>query len=378
MSVSSLNNKVGSANTEARCVILSFAEQKKFNFTTLDSGSLVHNFLTQHQDATSALINRVALSGVPLSPGVDSDAESAFAIMTTADAVLHCIEHILWIRFLCDLCRGSDGRGGNADSIFASFILGILATLVLGICGASIRSTILSSMKIHNASQEIFKLRQTNQEIALDLSVFEANTPEKAKTKAAAIVTLEANKELVSAYKNYRAAKIGYLVCAIICSIALLALAVGAILGIFFAGQLATAALSGAVIGCCASGGSLLFISFVSLIISSMCMAKKQKEAILHLNKATLYTMVGNQISSHPEDYLRNAFSQTVAQQCLGNQRKENMLSHSEVAYLQQLGHNAGQPPEAFPNNTPSAPPPYFSYAENSPPSYEESIRSAQ
>lgn len=373
MTVNSLNNKVESANTEARCAILSFTEQGKFNFTSLDSGSHVHNFLTQHQDATSASINRVALSGVPLFPGVDSDAESAFAIMTTADAVLHCIEHILWIRFLCDLCRGSDSRGGSADSIFASFILGILATLVLGIFGASIDH--FKSMKIHHASQEIFKLRQTNREISLDLSVFQANTPEKAKTKAAAIVTLEANKELVSAYKNYRAAKIGYLVCAIICAIALFALAVGAILGIFFAGPLATAALSAAIIGCCASGGSLLFISFVSFIISSMCMAKKQKEAVLHLNKATLYTMVANQISSHPEDYLRNAFSQTVAQQCLGNQRKENMLSHSEVAYLQQLG----QQPEAFPNNTPSAPPPpYSSYPENSPPSYEESMRSPQ
>lgn len=98
-------------------------------------------------------------------------------------------------------------------------------------------------------------MKQTNREISLDVSSFQANTPEKAKAKAAALVTLEANKELASAYKNYRAAKIGYLVCAIICSIALLALAAGAILGIFFTGPLATAAISAAIIGSCAAGG---------------------------------------------------------------------------------------------------------------------------
>ncbi|UWF55203.1 hypothetical protein NYR56_00350 [Chlamydia psittaci] len=378
MSVSSLNNKVEFANTEARCAILNFMDEGKFNFTSLNPGSHVHHFLSQHQDATSASINRAALSGVPLSSGADSDAECAFAIMTTSRAVLHCVEHILWIRFLCDLCRGSDNRG-STDSILASFVLGILGTLVVGIFGASLGSTILSSIKINSASKEIFRLKQTNREISLDVSSFQANTPEKAKAKAAALVTLEANKELASAYKNYRAAKIGYLVCAIICSIALLALAIGTLLGVFFAGPLATAALSAAVIGCCASGGSLLFISFVSFMISSMFMAKKQKETVVHLSKATLYAMVANQISLHPEDYLRNTVSQTVAQQCLGNQRKENMLNHLELAYLQQLGRHGGQPPEAFPSNTPSAPPPpYSSYPENSPPSYEESMRSGQ
>lgn len=69
-------------------------------------------------EATSASINSVALSGVPLSPGVDAEAESAFAIMTASKAVLHCIEHVLWIRFLCDLCRGNTSGGSNSDSIF--------------------------------------------------------------------------------------------------------------------------------------------------------------------------------------------------------------------------------------------------------------------
>ncbi|QXE27060.1 inclusion membrane protein GarD [Chlamydia buteonis] len=376
MSASSLNNKVGTANTEARFSILNFTETGKLRFTNLDSGSCVHSFLTQHLEATSESINRAALSGATLSSGVDSDEQTAFAIMTTVDATLHCIEHMLWIRFLCGLCRGSSSGGGSTDSIFVSFILGILATLILGIFGASLGSTILSSIKIHSASQEIFKLKQTNREISLDLSSFHADTPEKAKTKTAAIVTLEANKELASAYKNYRAAKIGYLVCAIICSIALLALVAGAILGIFFTGPLATAAISAAIIGCCAAGGSLLFISFVSFIIASIHMAKKQQNAVLHLSKATLYTMVANQISLNPEEYLHNIFSQTTAQQCLANQREENMLSYSELVYLQQLGRGAGQQPASFPNNTPSAPP-YPNYTE-SPPSYEEAIRSAQ
>ncbi|AGE75121.1 inclusion membrane protein GarD [Chlamydia psittaci] len=377
MSVSSLNNKVGSANTEARFAILNFTDKGGLSFTSLDSRSHVHNFLTRHVEATSASINSVALSGVPLSPGVDAEAESAFAIMTASEAVLHCIEHVLWIRFLCDLCRGNTSGGSNSDSIFSSFILGILATLVLGIFGASLGSTILSSIKINSASKEIFRLKQTNREISLDVSSFQANTPEKAKAKAAALVTLEANKELASAYKNYRAAKIGYLVCAIICSIALLALAAGAILGIFFTGPLATAAISAAIIGSCAAGGSLLFISFVSFAISSIYMAKKQKSAVLHLNKATLYTMVANQISLHPEEYQRNIFSQTVAQQCLANQQAKHMLSYSELAYVQQLGSNRGQQPASSPNHTTPSAPPYPGYAD-APPSYEDAIRSGQ
>ncbi|MEF9520028.1 hypothetical protein SBV45_04035 [Chlamydia crocodili] len=376
MTAPSLNSKLLASNEDTRLSILNLTNQGALDFTELDSNSPAYRFLLHRSRATSALINRLAATSSALQPtGTAPELETAFAIMSTSSAVFHCVEHVLWINALCNLCRGG-GSGGSGDSVVVAFVFGILATLILGIFGSSLGSAILSSMKIHSTSKEISKLQRTNKDITHSLASFRINDQTGARSKSAALVSIEANKELVSAYKNYRASKIAFLVCAIICSIALLALAAGAILGIFFSGPLAAAAITAAIIGCCAGGGSLILIGFISFMIASVYMAKKQQAAVLHLNSATLYSMVADQILNNPNEYDRNTISQMVVQQAIVKY-PQRLFNHMERAYL-----NIGQFPRGtgHPSPTPSAPP----YSDNPPPysdfppSYDEAIRSGQ
>ncbi|QVE49075.1 hypothetical protein SBV42_04825 [Chlamydia crocodili] len=377
MTVPSLNNKLLVSNENVRYAIVNLTNEGSLDFTELSPNSPAKRFLFNRSHANSVSINRLAATSPALQPtGTAPELETAFAIMSTSGAVFRCVEHVLWINALCNLCRG--GSGGNGDSVIVAFVFGILATLILGIFGSSLGSAILSSMKIHSASKEISRLEHSNKDIIYSVGDFRINDQAGARSKSAALISLEANKELISAYKNYRASKIAFLVCAIICSIALLALAAGAILGIFFSGPLAAAAISAAIIGCCAGGGSLILIGFISFIIASVHMAKKQQAAVLHLNNATLYSMVADQILNNPNEYDNNTISQVIAQQSI-TKYPQRLFNQMERAYLnieQQFPRGTGHP-----SPTPSAPPPYSDNPppySDLPPSYEEATRSGR
>ncbi|MEF9497108.1 inclusion membrane protein GarD [Chlamydia sp. 04-14] len=371
-----LNDKIIASNEGNRSAIVNLTSEGSLDFTNLSPYSPANRFLLNRSHATSQSINRLALTSSALQPtGTAPELDTAFAIMSTSSAVFHCVEQVLWINALCNLCHG--GSGGSGDSVVVAFVFGILATLILGIFGSSLGSAILSSMKIHSASKEITRLQHSKKDIIHTLASFRVDDQEGARSKAAALISVEANKELISAYKNYRASKIAFLVCAIICSIALLALAAGTILGIFFSGPLAAAAISAAIIGCCAGGGGLILIGLISFMIASVYMAKKQEAAVLHLNSATLYSMVADQILNNPDEYDRNTISQTVTQQVVVNY-PQRLFNQMERAYL-----NVGRFPRGtgggYSPPSPSAPPPYSDnpppYAEF-PPSYAEATRS--
>ncbi|SYX09020.1 hypothetical protein C834K_0566 [Chlamydia poikilotherma] len=378
MTATSLNSKLLASNEAARSALVNLTDQGSLDFIELSPNSPAKHFLLNRFKATSASINKLATTSSALQPTgtAPDEIELAFAMMSTSNAVCHCIEHILWMHALSNLCRGG-GSGSNADSIIVVFVCSILVILILAIFGSSLGSAILSSMKIHSASKEIFRLERTNKDIIHSLVDFRINDETGARSKSAALISLEANKELISAYKNYKASKIAFLVCAIICSIALLALAAGAILGIFFSGPLAAAAITAAIIGCCAGGGGLLLIGLISFMIASVYMAKKQQAAVLHLNSATLHSMVADQILNNPDEYKRNTISQTVVQQTLVKY-PQKLFNQTERAYL-NMGHSSRSAEHTSPS--PSAPaysdhPPSYSDCLALPPSYEEATRS--
>ncbi|WP_375793433.1 hypothetical protein O1W69_04875 [Chlamydia sp. 12-01] len=363
-----LNNKVLLSNHDIRLSILNLTDKGKFKFTELNTRLPVHKFLSRQSRATSTSINQLAVLDSAIYPQpITSETETAFAIMSASNTVFHCVEHVFWLHALCNLCRGG-ASGGGGDSVVAAFVFGIIATLILGIFGSSLGSAILSSIKIYNTSQEISKIRRTNINLVSDLAGFRTTNATETRSKAAALVSLEANKETIYAYKNYRATKIGYLVCAIICSIALLALAAGAILGIFFSGPLAGAVITAAIIGCCAGGGSLLLIGFISFMIASVYTAKKQSAAVKHLHNATLYTMVADQMIHNPNDYDNNALSQSIVQRCISkysrtifDYQERSHLNRGTFYHAQQQARSSYMDP----------PPPYADL----PPSYEEATQ---
>ncbi|BAE81242.1 conserved hypothetical protein [Chlamydia felis Fe/C-56] len=380
MTVSSLNNRVASSNSATRNLILNLTDRGKLNFTNLDSSCEYADFLENQTQATSRSINKLATTDSALYPSRSApEIDTAFSIMTTSGAVLHCVEHLCWISLLCRTCcdggslyRGGSGSGG--EFVIVVFILGILAALVLGIFGSSLGSAILSAIKIHKASNEISNLKHRNRDIYLNVASFQADSQEKAKSKAVAIVSVEANKHLISAYKNYRAVKISFLICAIICTLALLALAAGAILSIFFSGPMAAAIIPAAIIGCCAGGGGLLLTGLISFMIASVYMSKKQNAAVGHLNRSMLYTMIADQMVHNANEYNRNEISQTVVQQCIANY-PITVFNYRERSYLNAglFSHNLNT---QMSPSVPSAPPP--PYDEEPPPSYDEVVRSSQ
>lgn len=373
MASTSLNNKLLASNESARSTILDLTDHGPHSFTELPMSSPAHTFLIYRSSATSAAINNLATTCPALHPtGTSSEIETAFAMMSASSAVCHCVEHILCAHALCHILNGA-GSGNSGDSVIVAVIFGIFATLILAIFGSSLGSAILSAVKIHSVSKTISKLQESNNEIIQDLADSRVNDQAGARSKAAALLTVEGNKELISAYKHYRASKIAFLVCAIICTLAIAALAAAAVLGVFFSGPLAAAAISAAILGCCAAGGSLIVVAFIGFMIASVYMAKRQQTAVAHLNTATLYAMVADQILNNPEDYDGNAMSRRVTRQVLAKS-PQRLFNQMERAYLdiENLLHYSRQT-----SPTPSAPPPSYAdlYGSGLPPSYEEATR---
>ncbi|EPP36422.1 inclusion membrane protein GarD [Chlamydia avium] len=294
---------------------LTLANENKFLSISSESQQAILNYLN---GVDSVSINSIQFMAG--SSGIDvnysSALKSAGSAITTVAGVnfaTHCIEKILWFKYLCNIFNQSPSRQGM-DTFLSALALSIILGIILLIFGPSLFSAVSNALKIHQSSQVIFKCRQENKNLQLLAELNQRNL--SSHQQVAINIAMEANRQMATTYKQYRATRIAFLVVAIISCLALFALASGLILGFFFALP-GSAAIIAAIIGCGASGGALLILGVIGFILSSVYEFRQQNRTIHNFERSILCAMVSDLISQKPQEYQRSFTTQQIAHACL-------------------------------------------------------------
>ncbi|WP_348664087.1 inclusion membrane protein GarD [Chlamydia vaughanii] len=367
----SLKNQVFLSNSLVRKTMLNFVDPGEHKLITFSSESGIDRFLNQEAVATSRGISRFAQASGVIIPTDDSPSVPTIVAIEGMNLGCHCLEQLCWMSFIVRMFNCVSGGAGNERSEFVigAIAIGILLSICLIVFGSSIASAVTSAIKVSEASKEIRGLERSNQFILEKLHETTESSIETTRAKTAAVTTMQANCHTISAYKHYRATRIAFLVSALICSIGLFALAVAAILGIFFAAPGGSVAIASAIIGCCAGGGAVLGLGCLGFLVTSVhTMVKKQKQVMAELKRAVLCSMVSDLITNNPGEYENSAISQSIARSCVANIVDTSLLKHAEGVVLTGYSNREHRHEEY------DRPPPYNPY-EYLPPSYEETIR---
>lgn len=289
----------------------------KYSFLSI-SNSAVVDYISNNDLPTSEVIHNLAYSTGICSADLSGSLEAAGTTTVVATGIhlsSRILEKMLWCRFLCRFLETSPERMGGFDNLLSGIALSIILAIVLLVFGPSFVSIFRNSIKIHQASKIIHSCNRANKECMLLYSINENNLSQQ--QKEAIFTAMEANKQMANTYKQYRASRIAFLATAIIASLSLFALVAGAILAICC--PVASPAITAAIIGCGALGGSLLLTGGVGFIVSCIYEYRKQKEASDQLQRSILHSMISNQIINYPVEYKESLISQQVANTCLLN-----------------------------------------------------------
>ncbi|WP_201457160.1 inclusion membrane protein GarD [Chlamydia sp. 17-3921] len=270
-------------------------------------------FLENRKNLDLRLLRSLAETTNTISPRAEGTSETLLvsASFSLMDSLENVIGMLGWISLLCQPIRG-ENRG---STIIISILLGIIGVILSAILGTSIGIVASAAVKIKKAGECIRHQKTRSREIQRKLR----NSTTTPLARATAVTALQASSLTISAYKNFRASSIHFLIIGIIATIALITLIAGIVMAIFFCGPAATTIISSAMIGCCAAGASVLGMTTIGFIIATFHSYRKRAQIALTVQRALLHTAISERLLQHPDRYYQCELSKIILERCLNS-----------------------------------------------------------